>query len=94
MHDDISLMQFVIPGLTPYQVRGRLRNPASFWILAFAGMTRVPVMNDLLYGSAHSLISLPQLLIKFKTLAGHAIPAKMDFDTLPGFAAHGLCLFR
>jgi len=29
--DDISLKQFVIPGLT--------RNPVFFWIPAFAGMT-------------------------------------------------------
>ena len=30
----MSRMQFVIPGLTPYQVRGRLRNPVLFWIPA------------------------------------------------------------
>jgi hypothetical protein len=36
IHDDISLMQFVIPGLTkpaPYLIRG---NPVFFWIPAFA----------------------------------------------------------
>jgi len=31
MHNDISLVEFVIPGLT--------RNPVFFWIPAFAGMT-------------------------------------------------------
>jgi hypothetical protein len=31
IHDNISLIQFVIPGLT--------RNPVFFWIPAFAGMT-------------------------------------------------------
>jgi hypothetical protein len=34
IHDDISLMQFVIPGLTkpaPYLIRG---NPVTFWIPA------------------------------------------------------------
>jgi len=48
IHDDINLIMFVIPGLTPYQVRGRLRNPVFSWIPAprllpagtsFAGMT-------------------------------------------------------
>jgi hypothetical protein len=32
IHDDMNLIQFVIPGLT--------RNPGVFWIPAFAGMTR------------------------------------------------------
>ncbi len=34
-------MRFVIPGLT--------RNPVSFWIPAFAGMTGVVVTNDAVY---------------------------------------------
>jgi len=34
-------MQLVIPGLT--------RNPALFWIPAFAGMTRVVLINDGVY---------------------------------------------
>jgi hypothetical protein len=34
IHNDISLVLFVIPGLTPYPVRGRLRNLPSFWIPA------------------------------------------------------------
>ena len=34
IHNDISFVLFVVPGLTPYPVRGRLRNPASFWIPA------------------------------------------------------------
>ena len=37
MHNDIGLMQFVIPGLT--------RNPVFFWIPAFSGMTPFAVMN-------------------------------------------------
>jgi len=32
-------MALVIPALTPYQVRGRLRNPVFPWIPASAGMT-------------------------------------------------------
>jgi hypothetical protein len=50
IHDDISLMHFVILGLTkpaPYLIRGnpsRLRR--DFWIPAFAGMTRSVVIND------------------------------------------------
>jgi len=36
-------MRFVIPGLT--------RNPVSFWIPAFAGMTGVVVTNDVVYKS-------------------------------------------
>ena len=34
-------MQFVIPGLT--------RNPVTFWIPAFAGMTRFVAINDAVY---------------------------------------------
>ena len=41
IHDDISLMQFVIPGLT--------RNPVIFWIPAFAGMTPFAVINVAVY---------------------------------------------
>ena len=41
IHDDISLMHFVIPGLT--------RNPVLSWIPAFAGMTRSVVINDAVY---------------------------------------------
>jgi hypothetical protein len=38
IHDDISLIQFVIPGLT--------RDPAFSWIPAFAGMTDHDAIND------------------------------------------------
>ncbi len=38
MHGDINPFYF-LPGLTPYQVRGRLRNPVFSWVPAFAGMT-------------------------------------------------------
>ncbi len=41
MHGDISLIQLVIPGLT--------RNPAFFWILAFAGMASIAVTNVVVY---------------------------------------------
>jgi len=37
IHDDISLIRFVIPGLT--------RNPVFFWIPTFAGMTAFAVIN-------------------------------------------------
>ena len=37
IHDDISLIQSVIPGLT--------RNRVFFWIPAFAGMTAIAAMN-------------------------------------------------
>jgi hypothetical protein len=37
MHDDISIKQFVIPGLT--------RNPVFSWIPAFAGMTPFAAIN-------------------------------------------------
>jgi len=49
MYEDISLNQFVIPGLTepaPYSIRG---NPVFFWIPAFAGMTSAVVINDAVY---------------------------------------------
>jgi len=42
-------MHFVIPGLIPYPVRGRLRNPVLFWIPAFAGMTRSVVIHGVAY---------------------------------------------
>jgi len=41
IHNDISLIQFVIPGLT--------RNPVFFWIPAFAGMTAFAVINVAMY---------------------------------------------
>jgi hypothetical protein len=46
IHDNIGLLQFVIPDLTkpaPYLIRG---NPAPFWIPAFAGMTSFVVIHD------------------------------------------------
>ncbi len=43
IHDDISLRQFVIPGLT--------RNLVSFWIPAFAGMTSIVATYDAMYRS-------------------------------------------
>jgi hypothetical protein len=61
IHDDISLMHFVIPGLTkpaPYLIRGnpvllfflvpRFRGD-DVWIPAFAGMTRPVVINGAVY---------------------------------------------
>jgi hypothetical protein len=42
IHDDISLEQFVIPGLT--------RNPVFSWIPAFAGMTNLDAINFAVYG--------------------------------------------
>src|SRR3989304_1530446 len=41
MHDDISPVRFVIPGLT--------RNPVFPWISAFAGMTIFAVIKDAVY---------------------------------------------
>jgi len=49
IHDDISLVRFVIPGLTkpaPYLIWG---NPVFSWIPAFAGMTYSVVINDAVY---------------------------------------------
>ncbi len=43
IHSDISLQLSVIPGLT--------RNPAFFWIPAFAGMTYSYLINDAVYKS-------------------------------------------
>jgi hypothetical protein len=56
IHNDINLIAFVIPGLTPYPVRGRLRNPVFSWIPAFAGMTafagiKVAVYSFVLFSS-------------------------------------------
>ena len=64
IHDDISLMQFVIPGLTkpaPYLIRG---NPVFFWIPAHrlrgdkftpakagAGMTSIAAINVAVYNT-------------------------------------------
>jgi hypothetical protein len=58
MHDDISPVQFVIPGLTkpaPYLIRG---NPVLFWIPAFAGMTRSVVIHDAVYSFPWGITSL------------------------------------
>jgi len=41
IHDDISLTQFVIPGLT--------RNPVFSWISAFAGMTPFDIIDVVAY---------------------------------------------
>jgi hypothetical protein len=41
MHDDINLIEFVIPGLT--------RNLVFFWIPAFAGMTNFAGINVAVY---------------------------------------------
>jgi hypothetical protein len=41
IHDDISLIRFVIPGST--------RNPVFFWIPAFAGMTAFAMINVAVY---------------------------------------------
>ena len=41
IHDDISLMHFVIPALT--------RNPVLFWIPAFAGMTSFAAIDVAVY---------------------------------------------
>jgi hypothetical protein len=60
VHDDISLIPSVIPGLTkpaPYLIRG---NPGFFWIPAFAGMTRYALINIAMYSHWH----LPALLNK------------------------------
>src|SRR4030042_392845 len=49
LHNDIKLIQFVIPGLTkpaPYLIRG---NPVLFWIPASAGMTSFATINVAVY---------------------------------------------
>ena len=46
IHDEISLIQFVIPGLN--------RNPCFFWIPAFAGMTRSTLINVAMYNTDQS----------------------------------------
>jgi hypothetical protein len=49
IHEDISFMRFVIPGLTkpaPYLIRG---NPVFFWIPAFAVMTPFAAINVVVY---------------------------------------------
>ena len=51
IHDDISLIRFVIPGLTkpaPYLIRG---NPVflKYWFPAFAGMTAFAMINVAVY---------------------------------------------
>ncbi len=48
IHDDISLIQFVIPGLT--------RNPVFFWIPAFAGMTPFAAINVAVYNRVEKWI--------------------------------------
>jgi hypothetical protein len=51
IHNDINLIAFVIPGLPPHPVRGRLRNPVFSWIPAFAGMTTFAGINVAVYSS-------------------------------------------
>jgi hypothetical protein len=41
IHDDVDVVQSVIPGLT--------RNPVFSWIPAFAGMPSPGVINDAVY---------------------------------------------
>ncbi len=50
MHGHISLMPFVIPGLT--------RNPVFSWIPAFAGMTHFVAINVAMYSFGHSVIGI------------------------------------
>ena len=70
IHDDTNLMHFVIPGLTPYRVRGRLRNPGFLSVrlrrTAFAGMTGVVVTHDAVYRIIRALIFI--LLLTFMGL--------------------------
>ncbi len=52
MHDDISLMQLVIPGRSDFSRRSAsdlTRNPVLFRIPAFAGMTRSVVINEVVH---------------------------------------------
>ena len=51
IHDDISLIRFVIPGLTTLP-RLDTGNPVFFWIPAFAGMTAFAMINVAVYSSA------------------------------------------
>ena len=48
IHDNISLNQFVIPGLT--------RNPVRVWIPAFPRMTSVVATYDAMYNKWYRLI--------------------------------------
>jgi hypothetical protein len=51
MHDDLSPIRFVIPGLpkpAPYLIRG---NPVSCWIPALARMTGVVMIDDTMHES-------------------------------------------
>jgi hypothetical protein len=54
MHNDINVLLFVIPGLTP--------NPVVFWIAAFAGMTGRVSINVVMYKNV--FYRRPQDLIK------------------------------
>jgi len=60
IHDDISLMRFVIPGLT--------RNPVFFWIPAFTGMTAFAAIHVAVYSSFRiykaSKLFLPSFLLR------------------------------
>jgi hypothetical protein len=58
IHDDISLIRFVIPGST--------RNPVFFWIPAFAGMTAFAIINVAVYKSLGVLFddwNLPRMMV-------------------------------
>ena len=71
---DISLIQFVIPGLTkpaPYLIRG---NPVFFWIPAFAGMTAIAMINVAVYRLLRKSIDTEEgrwQEILYEELAGH-----------------------
>ena len=81
IQDDTNLMPFVIPGLTPYRVRGRLRNPASFWIPAFAGMTGVVVTHDAVYRIIRALVFI--ILLTFMGLIFVAQASAQAFPKEP-----------
>ena len=61
IHDDISLIQFVIPGLTRNPVffpPGKRPSWAGGWIPAFAGMTPFAAINVAVYNRVEKWIVL------------------------------------
>ena len=75
IHDDTNLMHFVIPGLT--------RNPVSFWIPAFAGMTGVVVTHDAVYRIIRALIFILLLTLMAAVLAAQTSAQNPQKELLP-----------
>jgi hypothetical protein len=84
IHNELSFGRSVIPGLTPYQVRGRLRNSVSCWIPAFAGMTPF----DAIYAAGYGLnVPLPKTFGLLSGVRSGRMGRQTSAPEMPSLAA-------